>query len=146
MLYTANSISFCVGHWKFVLQFFMGAIDAKSILWKGINWHVEQIRDIRVALNWGGSLLITLSFILSWFAKHPLAWIPTLFELYGIGCSVLLTAALLSLRSLLSSNRDVQQSHKMMLIHLLIFNFFSVTLAVNQIVLWGYILGIFDFT
>ena len=79
ILYSASAISFCVGHWKFVLQFFLGAIDTKSIFWKGINWHIEQIRLRRVSLDWGGSLFITLSFALTLFAKHPFAWIDTLY-------------------------------------------------------------------
>ena len=79
ILNTASIISFCVGHWKFVLQFFLGAIDTKSIFWKGINWHIEQIRLRRVSLDWGGSLFITLSFALTLFAKHPFAWIDTLY-------------------------------------------------------------------
>ena len=50
---TAKNISFFVGHWKFVLQFFMGAIETKHIIWNGINWHIDQIRARRVALDWG---------------------------------------------------------------------------------------------
>jgi hypothetical protein len=111
------------------LQFFIGAMDTKQIMWKGINWHIEQLRTWRVALDWAGALVITFSFVLSWFAKHPYAWIETLYELYGISNTVLISVALLSIRHLLNSNRDVQQSHKMMAIHLLIFNFYAVTLA-----------------
>lgn len=66
--------------------------------------------------------------------------------MYGIFNSVLVTVALLSIRNLLSSNRDVQQSHKMMLIHLLIFNFYAVTFAVEDIVYWGNKIGFFDRT
>jgi hypothetical protein len=40
ILGAAGNISFCVGHWKFVWQFFIGAIDTKSILWNGISWHL----------------------------------------------------------------------------------------------------------
>jgi hypothetical protein len=54
-----------------------------------------------------------------------------LYELFGFGCSAIVTSALLSIRSLLSSNPDIKQSHKMMLIHLIMFNFFSVTLFVQ---------------
>lgn len=102
---------------------------------------MEKIRESRVALDNGGSLFITLSFVLGYFAKHPYIWIEILYELYGIFNSVMITVALLSIRTLLSSNSDVQQSHRMMAIHLLIFNIYALALAVNEIAYWTYELG-----
>ena len=116
------------------------------MLWRGIDWHVEKIRARRVVLDWGGSLVIALSFALAWLAKYPKAWLDILFEFYGITNSVLITAALLSIRRLLNSNRDVQQSHRMMLIHLLIFNLYAVSLLMNWIVYYGFEAGIFHLT
>jgi hypothetical protein len=37
---TATNIFFCVGHWKFVWQFVLGAIDTKNIMWHGIPWQI----------------------------------------------------------------------------------------------------------
>jgi hypothetical protein len=39
--WTGNYIFFCAGHWKFVFQFFVGAIDTRSILWSGVEWHTQ---------------------------------------------------------------------------------------------------------
>ena len=68
ILWTANNILFCVGHWKFVFQFFVGAIDTKNILWNGIEWHIRQIRHYKVILDWVVTTIIILSFLVWYFA------------------------------------------------------------------------------
>lgn len=75
------------------------------------------------------------------FSKNPYVWTEVLYEVYGISNSVMITAALLSIRNLLGSNSDVKQAHKMMAIHLLIFNIYAITLAVNELDYWLYICG-----
>jgi hypothetical protein len=55
----------------------------------------------------------------------------TLFELHGLASSGLTTAALLSIRSLLNSNQEIKHSHRMMLIHLFMFNIYEITLLVK---------------
>jgi hypothetical protein len=34
-----------VGHFKFVFKFFVGAIDIKNILWNGIDWHAQKVKE-----------------------------------------------------------------------------------------------------
>jgi hypothetical protein len=63
ILSTVNNNSFCLGHWKFVWQFFIGAIETKSILWNGISWHLEKVSNYRVPLDWGVSAFIIISFL-----------------------------------------------------------------------------------
>jgi hypothetical protein len=65
ILNTAGNISFCVGHWKFVWQFFISAIDTKRILWNGISWHLEKIRHFRVKVDWSVSAFIIISLLAS---------------------------------------------------------------------------------
>ncbi len=62
-LTTAGNILFCLGHWKFVWQFFIGAIDTKSILWNGISWHLEKISNYRVPVDYGVSAFIIISLL-----------------------------------------------------------------------------------
>ena len=62
-----------------------------------------------------------------------------MFEFYGITNSVMVTAALLSLRNLLELNQGIKQSQRMMKIHLIIFNIYTVTIIVQYVVLYGYI-------
>ncbi len=59
---------------------------------------------------------------------------------------MLITSALLSLRSLLNSNQEIKQSHRMMTIHLTLFNIYSVVYTVQEVVFYGYIYGYFDMT
>ncbi len=47
ILNTAENISFCMGNWKFVWQFFISAIDTKRILWNGISWYLKKISNYR---------------------------------------------------------------------------------------------------
>ncbi len=67
ILSTANNILFCVGHWKFVFQFFIGAIDTKSILWNGIEWHIRKISHYKQPLDWVVTTLIILSMMACYF-------------------------------------------------------------------------------
>ena len=64
-----------------------------------------------------------------------------MYEFYGLANSGLVTAALLSIRNLLHSNQEVKQSHKMMLIHLIIFNIYAVTLLVAWVLEFGFYRG-----
>ena len=67
ILSTANNILFCVGHWKFVFQFFVSAIDTKNIMWNGTDWHIRQIILFKVPLDWVVTTLIILSFLACFF-------------------------------------------------------------------------------
>ncbi len=68
----------------------------------------------------------------------------SLYEIYGINNSVLFTAALLSLHSILHSNDEIRQSHKMMTIHLILFNIYSVVWTEQNVVFYGYTYGWLD--
>ena len=67
ILAATHNIFFCVGHWKFVFQFFVGAIDTKNILWNSTDWHIRQIILYKVPLDWVVTTLITLSFLACFF-------------------------------------------------------------------------------
>ena len=67
ILNIANDIFFCVGHWKFVFQFFVSAIDTKNIMWNGTDWHIRQIILFKVPLDWVVTTLIILSFLACFF-------------------------------------------------------------------------------
>ena len=63
ILASANLILFCVGHWKFVFQFFVSAVDTKNILWNGTEWHIRQIILYKGPLDWVVTTLIILSML-----------------------------------------------------------------------------------
>ncbi len=67
ILNTVNIILFCVGHWKFVFQFFIGAIDTKNVLWSGSEWHTRYISLYKQPINWVVTTLIILSFLACFF-------------------------------------------------------------------------------
>lgn len=62
ILGTANYILFAVGHWKFVFQFFVGAIDTKNMLWESNEWHIGQIIHNKKLYDWVVTIIIILSF------------------------------------------------------------------------------------
>jgi hypothetical protein len=68
ILGTANCILFSVGHWKFVFQFFIGAIDTKNILWNGIEWHIQKISHYKQPIDWVVTTLIVLSMLACFFS------------------------------------------------------------------------------
>ncbi len=64
---TASDILFCVGHWKFVFQFCIGAIDTKSVLWNGNEWHIRQISHYKQPIDWAVTTLIIMSMLACYF-------------------------------------------------------------------------------
>ncbi len=67
-LITANNILFCVGHWKLVFQFFIGAIDTKNVLWNGNEWHIRHISHYKQPIDWVVTTLIILSMLACYFS------------------------------------------------------------------------------
>jgi len=135
-------VFFCIGHWKFVLTYFVSAIDTKNIFWPTQEQDMKTTKKWVTAIDWGYSLSIAITYTLSLTLAHdPANYTVSLFINNCILTSVVVLYSLNQIRNLLAADINISQSQGMMRVHFVVFTLFLITSISKAIPFYGYKLG-----